>query len=57
MVCSAVANMLDSDFVICKFELHSRDYVQFRINNLGKGMSPLFPPVMGWIALLLSFCK
>ena len=32
--CDVVANVLDCDIVVNDFELHSRDYVQFKTNNL-----------------------
>ena len=38
MVCEIVAR---------EFELHSRYYVHFQTNILGKGMNPLIPPAMG----------
>ena len=36
-----IANLLDSDIVINKFEPQSRYHVQIRTNILGKGMSSL----------------
>ena len=39
---------MDCDgIVVSEFELQPRYYVQFRANNLGKGMNPLILPVMG----------
>ena len=39
--CSIVVNILNCDIVVSEFELHSRYYVHFRTNTLGKGMNPL----------------
>ena len=33
--------------VVSEFELHSRYYVHFRTNTLGKGMNPFIFPAMG----------
>ena len=38
-----VANMLNCDIVVSKFELKSHYYVHFQINTFGKGMKPLIP--------------
>ena len=38
-----VANVLDCDIVVSKFELQSLYYVHFRTNTLRKGMDPLIP--------------
>ena len=38
------ANELDCDTVVCEFELHSRYYIHFQINTLGKSINPLIPP-------------
>ena len=37
----------DSGIVVSEFVLHSRYYVHFRANTLGKGMNPLILPAMG----------
>ena len=54
--CNVVANVLDCDIVINKFELQSRYYVHFRINTLRKGTNPIISPanftsifLEGWI--------
>ena len=38
---AAVANMLDYDIIISKFELELCDYIHFQTNTLGKGMNSL----------------
>ena len=39
---------MNSGIVVREFVLHSRYYVHFRTNTLGKGMNPLIlPPAMG----------
>ena len=38
---------MDSGIVVSEFELHSRYYVHFRENTLGKGMNPLILLAMG----------
>ena len=50
-----VANVVDYHIIVSGFELQSRYYVCFRTNTLDKGMNPLIPLVIGWIASLL-FC-
>ena len=52
-----MANVLDCDILVSEFELQSRYYVYFRINTLGKGMSPLIFPAMGKIVSLLFIYK
>ena len=42
-----VANVLDSDIVVSKFELQSHYYIHFRKITIGKSMSPFIPPAMG----------
>ena len=42
-----VANMLIFDIVVNKFELWLHYYVQFKTNNLGKGMNSLISPAEG----------
>ena len=42
-----VAEELDCDIVISKFELQSRYCVPFQTNILGKVMGPFIPPAMG----------
>ena len=37
------AKVLDSDILVSKFDLHSRNYVHFRTNTLGKGYEPPYP--------------
>ena len=46
---------MDSGVVVREFELQSFNYVHFRTNIFGKGMSPLILPAMGEIASLLFF--
>ena len=43
-----VANVMDCDIVVSEFELQSRYYVYFQINNLVKGMNPL-PIHLVWV--------
>ena len=38
---------MDSGIVVSEFVHHSRYYVHFRANTLGKGMNPLILPAMG----------
>ena len=38
---------MDCRIVVREFVLQSRYYVNFRANNLGKGMNPLILPAMG----------
>ena len=38
---------MDCGIVVREFVLHSRYYVHFRANTLGKGMNPLILPTMG----------
>ena len=39
---------MNCGIVVREFVLHSRYYVHFRANTLGKGMNPLIlPPAMG----------
>ena len=38
---------MDSGIVVREFVLHSRYYVHFRTNTLGKSMNPLILPAMG----------
>ena len=42
-----IIKAIDWGIVISKFELHSRYYVHFRKNTIGKGMNPLILPAMG----------
>ena len=53
------ANVLDSNIVVNEFEPQSSYCVHIRINNLGKGMNPLYPhtPAMGKIVPSLFFYK
>ena len=44
-----VTNMLDCDIAESEFDLHSRYYVHFRINTLGKGMTLFTPPPQLWV--------
>ena len=43
-IIGVVANMLNCDIVVYKFELHTRYYVHFRAIALGKYLNTLFPP-------------
>ena len=43
-----VANVLECDIVVSEFELRSRYYVHFRTFTLGKGINPLYPPLL-WV--------
>ena len=52
-----VANELDCDIVVTKFELQSLYCVHFRTNTLGKGMNYLIPLVMGYRIPLMFFYK
>ena len=45
--CNIVANMLDCDIVVSKFELQSHYYIHFKTNALRKGINPLITPAMG----------
>ena len=38
---------IDCRIVVSEFVLHSRYYVHFHANTLGKGMNPLILPAMG----------
>ena len=40
--CSIVANMLDWNIVVSKFELQSQYYVHFQINILGERYEPSY---------------
>ena len=42
-----MVKMMDCEIVESEFELQLRYYVHFQTNTLGKGMNPLFLPVMG----------
>ena len=42
-----MVKVMDSRIVVNEFELHSRYYVHFRANTLGKIMSPFILPAMG----------
>ena len=46
---SVVANVLDCEIEVSKYEFSSRYYTHFRTNALGKTMNPLIPSGMGWI--------
>ena len=39
-----MAKVLDRGLEVCEFELQPRNCVHCRINNIGKGKSPLLPP-------------
>ena len=52
-----MANVLECDIVVSKFELQLHYYVHFRTNTFGKGMNPLIPLVMGLVVPLLFFYK
>ena len=43
-----MAKMLDSDFEVSKFQLHSHYYVHFRTNIVGKYMDT-FPSAQLWV--------
>ena len=53
----AVANVMDCDIVMSKFELQSCYNVHFRSNTLREGMKPLIPQSIGKIVPILSFYK
>ena len=38
---------MDWRIIVSEFELHSRYYIHFQINTLGKGMNPPILPAMG----------
>ena len=42
-----MAKAMDYGIVVHEFVLHSRYYVHFRANTLGKCMSPTYPPSYG----------
>ena len=42
-----IVKAMDCRIVVSEFELHSRYYVHFRANTLGKGMNPLILLTMG----------
>ena len=46
---------MDCRIVISEFELHSRYYIHFQTNALGKGMNSFILPVKGKIVPLLFF--
>ena len=48
---SSWCKAMDRGIVVSEFVLHSRYYVHFRANTLGKGMNPLILPAMGYIVL------
>ena len=50
-----VANVLDSDTVVIKFEFQSCYCIHFQTNSLGKGMNSLISLAMDQIVLLLFF--
>ena len=52
-----VANGLNSDIVVSKFELQSRYYVHFQTKILEKGMNPILPQSICFIAPLHFFYK
>ena len=39
--CGIMANMLNSDIIVCEFKLQSHNYVHFQTDNLEKGMNLL----------------
>ena len=43
----AVANVLNCNIVVSEFRLHSRYYIHFRSNTLGKRYEPIYYPAMG----------
>ena len=52
-----VANVLDCDIVVSKFELWSFSSVHLGVDTLGKDMNSLDSLNMGWIVPLLPFFK
>ena len=42
-----IVKAMDCGIVVCEFVLHSRYYVHFLENTLGKGMNPLILSGMG----------
>ena len=48
--CRVVANIPDCDIVVSEFELNSRYYIHFRINNLGKSHELLIPPHHSYVS-------
>ena len=48
-LCCVVANLLDCNIVVCKFELQSSYYVYLWTNSLGKSMNSFIP--QQWINL------
>ena len=50
-----VANLLDYDIIVSKFELQSSQYIHFRTNTLGSILNPLIPSDMDLIVSLLCF--
>ena len=52
-----VANVLDWDIVVSKFELQFRYMFPFVQIPLRKAWTPFSPPTMGYIVQLLSFSK
>ena len=50
--CGVMAKLLDCDIVLSEFDLHSRCYIHFRTNTLGKGMNPLIPTAMEWNSVI-----
>ena len=52
-----MANVLDFNIRVSEFELHSRYYVHFQTNALGKGMNTLISTAFWEIVPLLFFYK
>ena len=44
---SVMVKALDCRIVVSEFEFHSRYYVHFRTNTVGKGMNPFILAAMG----------
>ena len=52
-----VANMLNCNIIVSKFELQSHYYVHFWTNTLGKNKNSLISPAIGHTIPILSFFK
>ena len=44
-----MVKMVDCNIVVSEFETHSRYYVLFPTNTIGKDMNTFIPPATGWI--------
>ena len=50
-----MVKVMDYGIVVSEFVLQSRYYVHFRVNTIGKGMTPLILQAMGLIVTPLFF--